>query len=186
VAQLGPLPSGLGVFVRATSAGCANRGMEHWYACTVDGNFRIVQAAPGSPRVRQQKRQTARPATRRAIGSRQASPAARGPSLWPSPLDSPASLRRRRGRAAHRATIGRSPWVAVGVVGCGSVTPKAWPAFIGGSVVGCARPRTRCGPSASETGLTRAARSGLRPRRRRRGRLRGRGLLFWGSRPVGL
>src|SRR5215211_3921616 len=47
------------------------------------GTYRIAQAAPCPPTVRLYSRQTARPATRRAIGSRQPPRMAQG-HLWPS------------------------------------------------------------------------------------------------------
>jgi hypothetical protein len=50
----------------------------------VDGNLSDRPSWPCSPTVRPQNRQSARPATRRAIGSRQLPRAANGPSLWPS------------------------------------------------------------------------------------------------------
>jgi hypothetical protein len=70
-----------------SSAVCVIRGMELWYACTVDGAVRIVKLCLFARIVRQPEgvARTIR-ATRRAIGGLRHPPAAQGPSLWPSLL----------------------------------------------------------------------------------------------------
>lgn len=70
-----------------SSAVCVIRGMELWYACTIDGAVRIVKLWLFARIVRQPEgvARTIR-ATRRAIGGLRHPPAAQGPSLWPSLL----------------------------------------------------------------------------------------------------
>ena len=73
------------LFVDAPSAVSPIAGWDFGTHARLTGMCRIIQAAPCSPTVRQLNRQTARAATRRAIGSQQQLPrAASGPSLWPS------------------------------------------------------------------------------------------------------
>ena len=95
-----------------------------WYAGTVDRNVTDHPRCPCSPTVRQQDRQTARAATRRAIGSPRP-PAAKGPSLWPSTLE-------------------RFLWCCALAVQAhrASVTPAGSLALLCGSVAGCDLART--------------------------------------------
>jgi hypothetical protein len=106
------------------------RGMRPWYACTIDGNFRLAQAAPCSP-----NRAAVEPADRmgdeEGHGIAPSPGGAKGPSLWPSTSSLP---------------VGAGPWL--GVRDAGGVAG----AFFERSVVGCARPHTRRGPSAPTPG----------------------------------
>jgi len=140
----GPLRWGLGLFVGAPGAVFASRGMGLWCGCTVDGNLPDRPRCPCSPTVRQLNRQTAQPATRRAIGSQQLPRAASGPSLWPSahePSFSSCAL----AAQAQSATTSRSPPGSRSVRAGGSVSQqRRWCSLVG-SVVGGARPRSRDG-----------------------------------------
>jgi hypothetical protein len=105
------------------------------------GTYRIAQAAPCSPTVRLYSRQTARPATRRAIGSRQPPRMAQG-HLWPS---------------HPQAFLVRSVTAAAAAL-----------AFLVGRWLGCGPPSTLVGRHRPETRLAERTRPGpaLQPRGR--------------------
>jgi len=130
--------------------------------CTVDGNLPDRPRCPCSPTVGQLNRQTARPATRRAIGSQQL-PRLRVDRLCGPPLTTLPS-RAAPWLQAQSATTSRSPRFAVECVACGRVvTPAASLAFlwcVGGRVrvLPCAPAVGR--PSTPETGPDGAPRPG--------------------------
>jgi hypothetical protein len=138
----------LGLFVGAPSTVLRQSRDQPWYAGMVDRNVADRPRCPCSPTVRQQDRQTAPAATRRAIGSPRP-PAAKGPSLWPSTLE-------------------RSFWCCALAVQAhsASVTPAGSRAFLRGSVAGCDLARTpRDAHRPRRPGrCALPARSGLRPR----------------------
>jgi hypothetical protein len=103
-----------------------------WCGCTVDGNLPDRPRCPCSPTVRQLNRQTARPATRRAIGSQQLPRAASGPSLWPS-YSRIFLLGLHLGYGpAQSTTTGRSPRVRGRVRAGGSVSrQRRWRSLVG-------------------------------------------------------
>jgi hypothetical protein len=76
----------LGLFGGAPSAVFAHRGMGFGADARLTATCRIVHAAHVRQPCGSRNRQTAQPATRRAIGSQQLPRAASGPSLWPSTL----------------------------------------------------------------------------------------------------
>jgi hypothetical protein len=115
-----------GTFPVLSSAVCVIRGMELWYACTVDGDFRIVQAVP----VRPNRAATGRGLTvrfGRPGGHRRVAPppAAQRPSLWPSLLSVPsraAPWRRIVTAPGHWRSFGGRVWSPSTLCG----RPSAW------------------------------------------------------------
>ena len=141
------------------------------------GTYRIAQAAPCSPTVRLYSRQTARPATRRAIGSRQPPRMAQG-HLWPSHPQA-FLVRSVTAAAAALAFFGRSvvgvwsPEHLGGTPSAGDQAGRAHPARSGATTPGqgCSQGRSvlrgrwtarRCRPARLPD-----ARPSRRPRRRR-------------------
>jgi hypothetical protein len=110
VSQLGPLPSDLAMLVGTAGVGCANCGIDVGMPALLTG----TSGSSKLPHVRQAcGGRTGRPHERRSGGPQgraMLSPAARGPSLWPSTPKRPCWACALAAKA-HRATTGRSPRV---------------------------------------------------------------------------